>query len=531
MSAQNSGAAAHKKLNAEAHGTQLDKLSLLDASFLYAETASVPMNIAGLQHLDVPEKQREAFFRSLQNHLEDRVHLVRFMTRRLKYTPFGFDHPIWVRDADFDIDEHVKRIRLPAPGTPQQLEQLVARLHEKRLDRSRPLWEFWLIEGLENGLCAWYTKYHHACMDGVAGQAVVDFLCSDTPAIPPVPKHACGSDGCDVEDPGLMALLWDAARSTASQPLRSLAALPDIASAAWALGERALGAERGLGAYGQRAPRTRLNVAVSPHRTFAMGTLSLSGMRALGKPLGCTVNDVFLAVCAASLARYLGLRGELPRDPLIAGAPVSVRKPGDQSIRNQVRMLLTSLETQRSDPIERLLAIRDSAAIGKAVVADMASAGLEDLNVPGLPLAMGGLMRAADRLRIGDFVPMPFNVVISNVPGPRRQKWLNGAALRSHFPVSIPAHGVALNITVQSYLDRMDFSLTACKEAVPDVEMLRDFMSDAFEELWQAAGMPRASGVRAVKLSAAVVMQEAELPEPELAWEDVQQPHDRSAAG
>lgn len=188
----------------------MDKLKILDASFLYAETDSTPMHIAGVQHLEVPESARATYFDDLRQYLADRVHLIPFMTRRLKTTPLGMDHPVWVRDTEFDIDHHVHRTTVPSPGTPRQLEQVVARLHEQRLDRRRPLWDFWLIEGLADGTVVWYTKYHHACIDGMAGQAIVDTLFSETPAIPPIPERAADRDD---EDPGPLSLFWDAARN------------------------------------------------------------------------------------------------------------------------------------------------------------------------------------------------------------------------------------------------------------------------------------------------------------------------------
>lgn len=274
--------------------------------------------------------------------------------------------------------------------------------------------------------------------------------------------------------------------------------LPGIARSAWSLAQRALDKEAGLGALGQRAPRTRFNVAVGPYRNFSIGTLSLAAVKTLGKAHDCKVNDVFLAVCAGALVRYLEERGELPERPLIAGAPVSLRAAGDASMSNNVTMLLTSLETQRSDPVERLHAIRDSAERGKGVVGAISAAGIDDLTIPGLPAAFRSLMAVADRLRLGDVLPMPVNLVISNVPGPRTQKYLAGAALRSHYPASIPAHGNAMNITVQSYLDRLDFSITACLDTVPDAERLRDYMLDAFAELQAASGLADAQPPAAV---------------------------------
>ncbi|MEE4360783.1 MAG: wax ester/triacylglycerol synthase family O-acyltransferase [Pseudomonadales bacterium] len=467
----------------------MNKLKLLDASFLYAETASTPMHIAGLQHFEVPPDRAGTFFEDLKAYIAARVHLVPFMTRRLRPTPLGIDHPVWVADDAFDIDHHVQRLRVPSPGTQKQLEQTVARLHEMPMDRSRPLWQFWLLEGLESGHVAWYTKYHHACIDGMAGQAIIDLLFTDTPEVPPAPVPG-GADASPT--PGLFAMLWDTAKRAGTQPLRTARELPGVARMAWRLGSRAFEGSDGLGALGQRAPRTRFNGAIGPYRNYAIGSLPLAAVKALGKPHGCKVNDVFMAVCAGGLASYLAERGELPTRPLIAGAPVSLRQAGDQSMSNQVTMLLTSLETQRADPLARMLAIRDSAERGKGVVGDLQGASLDDLSIPGLPLAFRGAMALAERLRLGDFLPMPLNLVISNVPGPRREVFLAGARMLTHFPVSIPAHGAAVNITVQSYGDRLDFSLTTCLDTVPDTDRLRDHLLDAWVALQKAAngGLP-----------------------------------------
>lgn len=466
----------------------MDKLKILDASFLYAETANTPMHVAAVQHFELPKGREDGFFESLRGYIGDRVHLIPFMTRRLKPTPLGMDHPVWVRDRSFDINYHVQRTRVPAPGTQSQLEQTVARLHETPLDRSRPLWQYWLIEGLESGHVAWYTKYHHACIDGMAGQAIIDILFSDAPELPPIPAPDVDADA---KDPGLLSLLWDATRNASSQPARTVRGLPGLARTAWSLGKRAFGRDdAGLGALGQRAPKTRFNVAVGPYRSFAFGSLSLAALKTVGKAHGCKANDVFMAVCAGALVRYLRERGELPEIPLIAGAPVSMRQPGDQSMSNQVTMLLTSLSTHIDDPIERMCAIRDSANVGKAVAAELSAAGgMDSLSIPGLPAAFRGVMAMADRFRLGDFIPMPINVVISNVAGPRRPVFLNGARMLTHYPVSIAAHGTALNMTLQSYQDRMDFAITSCLDAIPDADLLRDAMFDAWQELQQAAGV------------------------------------------
>ena len=461
----------------------MNKLSFNDAAFLYAETPSTPMHIAAVQHFELPDGRATNFFDDLKTYIAARVHLISFMTRKLAETPYGFDHPVWVQDGEFDIDNHVKRARLPTPGTQAQLEQMVARLHEVPLDRSRPLWQYWLIEGLESGHVAWYTKYHHACMDGMAGQAIVDILFTDGPETAPAP-----TDLALAEDhvPSALGLLWEAAVDTGTQPMRLARQLPQIAEAAWNLGQRA--ATGRLGALGQRAPRTRFNGMIGPYRTLALGSLPLAAVKELGRAQDCKANDVFMAVCAGAIGRYLDERNEPPDRPLIAGAPVSLREAGDQTMNNRVSMFLTSLDTQAADPLERMRAIRDSNRLGKWVVADLAGALITDLNLPGLPVTFSTTARLWERLRLPDLAPPPVNLVISNVAGPRRTMYLNGARLLTHYPVSIPAHGCAVNITLQSYQDRMDFGITACLDALPDADRLRDLILEAWEELQHAAG-------------------------------------------
>jgi WS/DGAT/MGAT family acyltransferase len=258
--------------------------------------------------------------------------------------------------------------------------------------------------------------------------------------------------------------------------------------AAAAIGRRVLGGTKGLGAFADSAPRTPFNVAVGPYRAFATGTLPLPAVRKLAKSLSASVNDVVLAVSASGLRRYLLRRDELPDRSLLVGVPVSLREPGDASMRNQVTMLIASLATDLEDPLARLEAIRRSARTGKEVLLETRALRVDDVHVPGLPLVMAGMAQAAERLRIADFVGGPFNLVISNVMGPNRPKYLFGARMLTHYPVSIPAHSAALNLTVQSYCDRIDLGVTACLDAVPDAHVLRDDVLAGWAELCRAAG-------------------------------------------
>jgi diacylglycerol O-acyltransferase len=457
------------------------KLGIADASFLYMESPSNPMSIGSVQLLDVP--QRPGFFRELKQYLAERVHAVPFMRRRLKATPLTLDQPVWVEDSAFDIDRHVFRVALPAPGTWSQLETMIGRLHEASLPRDRPLWAFYYIDGLATGEVAWFCKYHHACIDGMAGQAIIDVLFSRDPAVdaplPPPPRPE--------PEPDALALMFDAARSLFDQGLSWGRGLDAQRKALGRMFARFMRGPEGLGALYGEAPRTPFNCAVSPYRTWAAATFPLQAVKAVARSQGATLNDAVMAICAAGLRRYLLRKGELPAQPLRCGVPVSLRAPGDTSMRNQVTMLVASLATNVLDPLARLHAIAASMQIGKGVVADSSPLQLADLHMPGLPAMMSTASLWAERLRLADFVAPTVNVVISNVRGPARTMYLHGARMCSHYPVSIPAHSAALNLTVQTYVDRIDLGVTACLEAVPDAARLRDDIHAGWLELRNAA--------------------------------------------
>ncbi len=473
----------------------MHKLGITDASFLYMESPSNPMNIGSVQLLDVPP--RSGFFGELKQYLAERIHAIAFMRKRLKATPFTLDQPVWVDDPNFDIDNHVVRVALGAPGTWQQLEALVARLHETALPRSRPLWIFYYIEGLASGQVAWFCKYHHACIDGMAGQAIIDVLFSKIPSDAPILPAPVAEP-----EPGALDLVLDAARSWLDQGLRIPERFDDQRKAIGRLFGRVLRGADGLGALYGEAPRTPFNCAVSRYRAWSAASLPLPEMKALAKARGGTLNDVVMTVCAGGLRRYLLRNAALPLAPLRCGVPVSLRAPGDTSMRNQVTMLIASLATDVADPLARLQAIKASIQVGKGVVADTGALQPDDLHVPGLPAMMANASLWAERFRLADYVAPMVNVVISNVRGPARPMYLHGARMRSHFPVSIPAHSIALNLTVQTYVDRVDLGVTACLEAVPDVAALRDDIVEGWREL-KTAALPAGGAERTLDARAA----------------------------
>jgi diacylglycerol O-acyltransferase / wax synthase len=447
----------------------MQKLGFADASFLHLERTGAPMNIATVQRFAAPSPNFDVtdYFECLKGYLAARVHGVPFMTRRLKSTPFELDQPAWVTDSEFDISKHLFRTRLPPPGTEKQLNTLISRLHEKPLDRSRPLWQMYLIDGLSAGGFLLYNKYHHAAVDGVSGQQILNVLYSRNadsvpePAVVPRTETAGGAE-----------LVVNALINLTLQPFEQLTRVGERIRAANRLNDLL----RGTSASGSMAsaPPTPFNVRVSEYRSFATASLPLNQMRLLGKRLGVSMNDVLLAVCADGLRRYLARKDALPSTPLLAGIPVSLRSPGDHSYNNKVTMMRASLATDLEDPLARLAAISESTRAGKAVLTELKALIPDDVHVPGLSWMLQGAVSMADRLRLGNLITPACNVIISNVPGPRKPRYLLGAEMLTHHPVSIAADGNALNITVQSYRGRLDLGITACLEAVPDIEELRD---------------------------------------------------------
>lgn len=461
------------------------KLAALDAGFLYAETARAPQHIASIQILEPPEgTDTGQFVADLKRLLLARAHLVPYMTNRLQFVPFQLDHPIWVRDAAFDINAHVLHTELPAPGGRAELEAKIAELHAQPLDRCKPLWELWVISGLEGGRLAYYNRVHHACLDGVSGQSAVEAIMDRTPQVQPVapppedyrrrPAHRSS-----------LELLSGAMENFARFQIGQITGTVDRLNAARRLLQRAIDPGKGLGALAEGAPRTRFNRAVDRPRSYATGDLPLVDMKRIAKATGTTVNDVYIAICGGGIRRYLERAGELPARSLVAGCPVSLRQPGDGSSNNQVTMMMVSCATDEADPVKRLLKVGRSSLQGKGVVA--ASAGGYDSNValPGLPGLMQGMMQWAETAGLTDAATaaLPCNVVLSNVPGPRQPLYSLGARVLTHYPVSIPAHGQALNITVQSYVDTLYFAITACARALPDPQVLRNDILAAFVEL------------------------------------------------
>jgi WS/DGAT/MGAT family acyltransferase len=458
----------------------MQKLGALDANFLYTETDRTPNHVSSVQIFELPDNCAiDEFVLGLKTFFMQRIHLVPYLTRVLRFVPGNIDHPVWIKDKAFNVDNHFTLVELPAPGTFEQLEQKVADIHAELMDRSKPLWHLYLITGLEDGRIAYYNQAHHACIDGMAGQAATMIMMDTTPELPEIPAPQVSNE---VEG-GLGELFRLSFENFLKFQIEGPSRILGNVDAMVRLTSRAIDPRRSMGTTGRSAPSTRFNKVVHKERAYAAGDMSVADLKAMGKAANCKLNDIFLAACAGGLRRYLDSSNELPRTSLIAGCPVSLRKPGDTSMDNQVTMMSVALATDIRDPMLRLQAIIDSSKLAKELVSDTAGAFNPEVSLYGLPNLVTTGTRVAEFLRAANTAPAVMNLVISNVPGPRETLYSNGAKMLTHYPVSIPTHGQGLNITATSYVDRLYFSITACAVAVPDAAKLRNDIMTAYHEL------------------------------------------------
>jgi WS/DGAT/MGAT family acyltransferase len=458
-------------------GKALQPLSGLDAAFLYLEASGPPMHVGSVMLLEVPARQQPKFYDRLAAHLRERLPRAPVLRRQLHEAPFGLGHPLWSELPEVDLRRHLLRRRLPGAGGRARLDALIASLHAQVLPRERPLWQFVLVENVEPGVLALYSKVHHALLDGQGGMALARALL-DLEAKAPVR----GRKKAAAHAPS-RTRSRDLARTASSATVRQFAnllrALPATIKAATPSGGMLSSLRSSL----LLAPDSVFNRQVGPKRSYATLSLPLDEAKRIAKAQGASLNDVVLAVCAGALRKLLQGEGALPRAPLVAAMPVSLRESGNQQVDNQVSMVQCSLATDIADPIERLRAIQGSTAQLKQRVG--AFKGLIPTDFPGLaaPLWAAGLSRLWGRGKLAERLPALANVAISNVPGPPVPLYLAGARLRHYHPVSIVVHGLAFNITVQSYAGALEFGLTACRDVIARPAVVAEAMAAAFEEL------------------------------------------------
>lgn len=471
----------------------MKQLSGLDAAFLYLETPEMPMHVGSLHLYERPAGARGDFAQAVRKHIAARMHLASVFTRRLASMPLNLAAPVWVDAEEVDLEFHVRKHRLPRPGGPAQLEACVGRLHSALMDRSRPLWEFHVIEGLKDGHVGVYAKVHHAAIDGQAGVALANAILDLSPVpreVPPPRRRPARAA------PTARALLGTAVSRQLSQYARLVGLLPQAARAARDLAGKAL-EERKRGDADrtrnwQLGPRTSLNTSIGGARAFATASVPLADIRAIGHAFGASINDVVLALCAGALRGHLERHGELPDKPLIAAVPVSLRAAGDATSNNQASMTLVNLHTDIADPVRRLAAIVASTGAMKEQLEHTRNVLPTDFPTLGAPWLIGGLAALYGRAHLAERLPTVANVAISNVPGPQVPLYMAGARMLTYHPVSIVVHGIALNITVESYNGSMEFGFTACAKALPDLRTLASRTTRAFAELLRHANAAEA---------------------------------------
>jgi diacylglycerol O-acyltransferase / wax synthase len=464
----------------------MQRLSGLDASFLYFETSSQLLHVCGIIMLDTSTMPGGYSFDSLLHGLEDRVQDVPEFRRKLHRVPLGLDHPVWVEDPDFDIDHHVHRIGCPSPGGDRELAEICGHIAGQPLDRSRPLWEMWVIEGLADGKVAVMSKMHHATVDGVSGANMIAYLCSLEPEAPPLEQ---GSEEDRPRRPGDVELVGRAVLNLARRPWNFAKVVAPAVTEV--VPEWVVRATQGRGMPAPfTAPRTPFNSVLTGHRSVAFTDVALDDVKEVKKAFGGTVNDVVMAVCSGALRTYLRERGELPASSLVAMVPVSVHGRSDiDEGSNKITGMFAKLRTDVADPVERLRQISDDNVHAKEHVNAIDADILQDWARFAAPRTFGLAVRVYSGLRLPERHPPVYNLVVSNVPGPPVPLYFLGARIEGLYPLGPVFHGAGANITVMSNDGRLNVGIIACRELLPrqDIWALADAMPAAMDELLTAA--------------------------------------------
>ena len=466
------------------------QLGGLDASFIYNEAPRMPQHIGSFAIYDPSTAPGgKVTFKGILDHIRTRMMAVPSTYERLVRVPFDYDHPYWVPDPEFDLEFHVRHIALPKPGDWRQLCIQVARLHARELDLDRPLWEMYIIEGLDNvdgvppGSFAMVSKTHHAAIDGVSGAemiAVIHDLTPDAPAPPPaeVPKAE--------PLPSPYELMMRAGMNNATQPQRFVEfmqrAVPQLQG-------RSLPQQQAAPA---PAPRTRFSANVTAHRVVEGRSFDLGEVRRIKSAVpGATVNDAVLAIVAGALRRYLDAKGELPAEPLIVMAPISIRSEEEKGTQgNRVSAMNLPIPTNVADPLERLRQVHQTATESKAMAAAIPASILTDMN-QFVPYAVAGLaFRNAAAMGLASSAAPVINTVVTNVPGPQIPLYFAGAEMVRMFGMGPVMDGMGLIHPVFSYNGQIAISVTSCREMMPDPEFHAECLQASFDELAEVTRLP-----------------------------------------
>src|SRR6187431_1864932 len=502
------------------------KLSSMDASFLYLETPEMPMHVGSMAIFRLPDDYKGNFFEDFKTMISSRLHIAPILKARLEKAPFDIDHPSWVEDDQFDIDRHIFRASLPAPHDRATLERLVGWMHAKLLNRARPLWEFYVFEGMKDNEIGLYSKMHHACIDGGAGAALTNMIYDVTP-VPrvveqPIPQAKGSNEPRDIAanlidsyqqlwrqpfdgsstpktldlprsgKSDLGSILFDNAMFQIESAVKFAGSIPAMLKSVSDVVGKISDPKSRDSIASMVSPPTVLNKAISSERSFAGTSISLSRAKAVAKASGGKLNDVVLALSSGVVRRYLLERGALPAKAMTAAVPISLREEGNTEANNQVFGMICSIATNIEDPKARLEAIIAQSTKSKEMSHPLRAfmPQVSNISMLGAPILVQILALLYSRSDLSNVLPPAANITVSNVPGPRQTLYAAGAELLHIFPVSISTHGLALNITVQSYRDQLDFGFIAGANIIPHVQVLADMMPDEFALLRAAFAPP-----------------------------------------
>ncbi|MCU0309919.1 MAG: wax ester/triacylglycerol synthase family O-acyltransferase [Acidimicrobiales bacterium] len=460
-----------------------ERLSGLDATFLYAETESMPMNVAVTAVLDPSTVPGGYTFEKLRDHIAERVPLVAEFRRKLMDVPFRVHHPVWVDDPAYRVEHHIHRTRLDPPGDERTLARFVAEMASRRLDRDRPLWEFWVLEGLAGGRIALTGKVHHCALDGASGADLMPAFFGLEPDPEPIDRTILAPAA---PRPGELDLLtWsltDRVRSTVG----GLMALAKTGLATDAVRRRRREGER-AGGTPLTGPPTPYNGAITAGRSIAFGRLPLEEIKAIRRATGTKVNDVVLAVAAGALRRHLRSLDALPDQPLVAACPVSVRSTrGQGDTGNVLSVMFVPLHTELDDPVACLEAITADALAAKSEQRLFGAMTLVHLAEMLDPISLGTVMELYSRAGLADRHRPAVNAIVSNVTGPPVPIYLGGARALNLYPMGPVTEGIGVNLTVMSYEDHLDVGLLTATSLVPDAWDVVDELEPAFRALMDA---------------------------------------------
>ncbi len=474
-------------MNFEKRLPVVKRLTGLDASFLYLETPTSHMHVAGTNIYDPSGMTDRWDAERIKYEIDRRLHLVPPFRQRLVEVPFQLHHPIWIEDPDFDLDNHVHQLSL-RHGTREELAAVAGDLMGRPMDRRRPLWDMTVIEGLEGDNIAVVTRTHHAAIDGASGMDItvnlLDLAPEEQPVAPPETEWAPDKIPSDAE------LVGYAMQSLARQPLAALKAMRRTTEAALNIRARNRQPDVNPPPAPFAAPRTPFNGSITARRSFGMADVPLDDIKAIRATVGGTVNDIVLAVCAGALRTYLDEKGALPDDPLVAMCPISVRSEADKSaMGNQVSSMLVSLASNLSDPVARVRIIQESTKDAKEQANAIGADTLMNWAEFAAPAVASSAMRLYSRMKVADRHRPLYNTVISNVPGPQFPLYMSGAKMLAMYPMGPLNDGAGLNMTLISYMGQVHFGLVACPDMIPDIEHLAELIPESLAELKKAAGV------------------------------------------